>query len=98
MRDHHIRVQDYAWSLLCTMFSEVFNEDDWSILFDNVFSNHPGYLLLTAVAYATVNRTRIMHCHSETGMWRSHWFTQNNVSQSSGHSSASQAWLMSCAL
>ncbi len=43
-----------------TIFSEVFNKNDWQILFDNLFSNHPGFLLYLVVSYSICNRTALL--------------------------------------
>ena len=48
---NEITVQDYAWPLLHTLFSEVFPKNDWMILFDHVFFNQPGFLLYVVAAY-----------------------------------------------
>ncbi|KAJ8353824.1 hypothetical protein SKAU_G00213910 [Synaphobranchus kaupii] len=39
--------QLYVWPLLETLFSEVLTREEWLKLFDNVFSNHPAFLLMT---------------------------------------------------
>jgi WD40 repeat protein len=62
--DHFMRFritcQIYGWSLLETIFSEVFSKLEWQILFDNIFSNHPGFLLYLVAAYSICNRTALM--------------------------------------
>ena len=50
----------YGWSLLETIFSEVFSKHEWQILFDNIFSNHPGFLLYLVAAYSICNRTALL--------------------------------------
>jgi hypothetical protein len=57
---YRINCQIYGWSLLETIFSEVFSKDQWQILFDNIFSNHPGYMLHLVVAYSICNRTALI--------------------------------------
>jgi len=53
----------YAWSLLQNLLSEVLTQDEWLILWDNVFSSHPGYLLHVTVAYLScVGRGVIVSC------------------------------------
>ena len=54
--------QLYAWPLLQTLFSEVLTRDEWLKLFDNVFSNHPAYLLMVTVAYSICNRCPLLKC------------------------------------
>ena len=43
-----------------SIFSEVFSKKDWEILMDNIFSNHPGYLLYLVVSYSICNRTALL--------------------------------------
>uniref|UniRef100_A0AAY5EYC4 TBC1 domain family member 31 n=1 Tax=Electrophorus electricus TaxID=8005 RepID=A0AAY5EYC4_ELEEL len=54
--------QLYAWPLLETLFSEVLTREEWLKLFDNVFSNHPSFLLMAAVAYVTLCRAPLLLC------------------------------------
>lgn len=54
--------QIYAWPLLETLFSEVLTRDEWLMLFDNVFTNHPSFLLMVVVAYAMSARGPLMQC------------------------------------
>ena len=54
--------QNYAWPLLETLFSEVLTRDEWLKLFDNVFSNHPAYLMMAVVAYCINNRGPLLKC------------------------------------
>ncbi|XP_055482650.1 TBC1 domain family member 31 [Psammomys obesus] len=60
--DRNITSQLYAWPLLETVFSEVLTREEWLRLFDNVFSNHPSFLLLTVVAYNTCSRVPLLSC------------------------------------
>ncbi len=57
---HRITCVVYGWILLETMFSEIFNKSDWQILFDNVFSNHPGFLIYLVVAYSVCNHNALI--------------------------------------
>ncbi|CAL8355871.1 unnamed protein product [Arctogadus glacialis] len=57
-----ITSQLYIWPLLETLFSEVLTRDEWLRLFDNVFSNHPGFLLMACVAYVTCCRAPLLLC------------------------------------
>jgi hypothetical protein len=43
-----------------TIFSEVFSKNEWQILFDNIFSNHPGYMIYLAAAYSICNRSSLV--------------------------------------
>nr|XP_031547149.1 TBC1 domain family member 31 isoform X3 [Vicugna pacos] len=61
--DHDITSQLYAWPLLETVFSEVLTREEWLRLFDNVFSNHPSFLLMTVVAYNICSRAPLLHCN-----------------------------------
>jgi len=38
------------------MLSDTFEGDDWLAIWDNLFSNHPGFLLIVVVAYIVLNR------------------------------------------
>uniref|UniRef100_A0A452V9W8 TBC1 domain family member 31 n=1 Tax=Ursus maritimus TaxID=29073 RepID=A0A452V9W8_URSMA len=60
--DHDITSQLYAWPLLETIFSEVLTREEWLKLFDNVFSNHPSFLLMTVVAYNICSRAPLLNC------------------------------------
>ena len=55
-------LQIYAWPVLQTLFSEVFTREEWLKLFDNVFSNHPSFLTMVAVAYSVTNRCPLLKC------------------------------------
>ncbi|KAM5157490.1 TBC1 domain family member 31 [Mantella aurantiaca] len=57
--------QVYAWPLLETLFSEVLTREEWLKLFDNVFSNHPSFLLMAAVAYILCSRAPLLHCNQK---------------------------------
>nr|XP_031295430.1 TBC1 domain family member 31 isoform X3 [Camelus dromedarius] len=61
--DHDVTSQLYAWPLLETVFSEVLTREEWLKLFDNVFSNHPSFLLMTIVAYNICSRAPLLHCN-----------------------------------
>lgn len=60
--DCGITSQLYAWPLLETLFSEVLTRDEWLQLFDNIFTNHPSFLLMTCVAYITCSREPLLQC------------------------------------
>ena len=60
-------VQEYAWPLLVSGMSEVLGEADWMLLWDNVLSSHPGYLLLCVAAFVINNRIAILHCTCHAG-------------------------------
>uniref|UniRef100_A0A9L0S4B8 TBC1 domain family member 31 n=1 Tax=Equus caballus TaxID=9796 RepID=A0A9L0S4B8_HORSE len=61
--EHDITSQLYAWPLLETVFSEVLTREEWLKLFDNVFSNHPSFLLMTVVAYNICSRAPLLNCN-----------------------------------
>ncbi|XP_040835285.1 TBC1 domain family member 31 isoform X2 [Ochotona curzoniae] len=61
--DHSVTSQLYAWPLLETLFSEVLTREEWLKLFDNVFSNHPSFLLMTVVAYNICSRAPLLNCN-----------------------------------
>uniref|UniRef100_A0A7N6A9L1 TBC1 domain family member 31 n=1 Tax=Anabas testudineus TaxID=64144 RepID=A0A7N6A9L1_ANATE len=60
--DCGITSQLYAWPLLETLFSEVLTRDEWLRLFDNIFSNHPSFLIMACVAYITCCREPLLLC------------------------------------
>ncbi|XP_043973700.1 TBC1 domain family member 31 isoform X2 [Gambusia affinis] len=62
LKDCGITTQLYVWPLLETMFSEVLTRDEWLRLFDNVFSNHPSFLLMACVAYVISCREPLLLC------------------------------------
>ncbi|XP_077982423.1 TBC1 domain family member 31-like [Glandiceps talaboti] len=59
---HNITTQVYAWPLMETLFSEVLTKDEWLKLWDNVFSNHPSFLLIAVVAYVSCSRQPLLQC------------------------------------
>ena len=52
----------YAWPLLQTLLSEVVTKEEWQKLWDNIFSNHPAFLLLVVVAYIIGSRQPLLQC------------------------------------
>ncbi|KAI3361372.1 hypothetical protein L3Q82_013551, partial [Scortum barcoo] len=60
--DCGVNSQLYVWPLLETLFSEVLTRDEWLRLFDNIFSNHPSFLLMACVAYITCCREPLLLC------------------------------------
>ncbi|KAI4905719.1 hypothetical protein NFI96_013077 [Prochilodus magdalenae] len=54
--------QLYVWPLLETLFSEVLTREEWLKLFDNIFTNHPSFLLMAVVAYVTCCRAPLLLC------------------------------------
>ncbi|XP_047454123.1 TBC1 domain family member 31 isoform X2 [Mugil cephalus] len=60
--DCGITSQVYVWPLLETLFSEVLTRDEWLRLFDNIFSNHPSFLLMACVAYIICCREPLLIC------------------------------------
>ncbi|CAF1135236.1 unnamed protein product [Adineta ricciae] len=57
---YKVTSQIYAWSLLETFFSEIFNRDEWLCLFDHIFSNHPSFILFIVVSYCINNRSALL--------------------------------------
>ncbi|XP_068723216.1 TBC1 domain family member 31-like [Montipora capricornis] len=57
-----VTTQVYAWPLLQTLLSEVFTKDEWLRAWDNIFSNHPSFLLFVVVAYVIVSRKVLLQC------------------------------------
>ncbi|KAM3842051.1 TBC1 domain family member 31 [Vipera latastei] len=62
---YNITSQGYAWPLLETMFSEVLTREEWLKMFDNIFSNHPSYLLMVVAAYLICSRAPLLHCNQK---------------------------------
>ncbi|XP_007898739.1 TBC1 domain family member 31 [Callorhinchus milii] len=60
---YNVTTQTYAWPFLETFFSEVLTREEWLKLFDNVFSNHPCFLLMAVVAYLICSRGPLLHCN-----------------------------------
>ncbi|XP_029958071.1 TBC1 domain family member 31 [Salarias fasciatus] len=60
--DCGVTSQLYVWPLLETLFSEVLTREEWLRLFDNVFSNHPSFLLAACVAYVVCCREPLLLC------------------------------------
>ncbi|KAM9851444.1 TBC1 domain family member 31 [Aulostomus maculatus] len=60
--DCGITSQVYVWPLLETLFSEVLTRDEWLHLFDNIFSNHPSFLLMACVSYVICCREPLLLC------------------------------------
>ncbi|KAF7226326.1 TBC1 domain family member 31 [Nothobranchius furzeri] len=60
--DCGVTSQLYVWPLLETLFSEVLTRDEWLKLFDNVFSNHPSFLLMACVSYIICCREPLLLC------------------------------------
>ncbi|ESO96315.1 hypothetical protein LOTGIDRAFT_227074 [Lottia gigantea] len=54
--------QIYAWPLLESVFSEVLTKEEWLMLWDNIFSRHPGFILMLVVAYAICARGPLTQC------------------------------------
>ncbi|XP_074842810.1 TBC1 domain family member 31 isoform X2 [Carettochelys insculpta] len=61
--NYNVTSQLYAWPLLETLFSEVLTREEWLKVFDNIFSNHPSYLLMMVAAYIVCSRAPLLHCH-----------------------------------
>uniref|UniRef100_A0AAR2K4F4 TBC1 domain family member 31 n=1 Tax=Pygocentrus nattereri TaxID=42514 RepID=A0AAR2K4F4_PYGNA len=60
--DCGVTSQLYAWPLLETLFTEVLTREEWLKLFDNIFTNHPSFLLMAVVAYVTCCRAPLLLC------------------------------------
>uniref|UniRef100_A0A4X2LHM1 TBC1 domain family member 31 n=1 Tax=Vombatus ursinus TaxID=29139 RepID=A0A4X2LHM1_VOMUR len=58
-----VTAQLYAWPLLETVFSEVLTREEWLRVFDNVFSNHPSFLLMIVVAYNICCKAPLLNCN-----------------------------------
>ncbi|NWI95333.1 TBC31 protein, partial [Pitta sordida] len=60
---YNVTSQVYAWPLLETLLSEVLTREEWLKVFDNIFSNHPSYLLMIVVAYIICSRAPLLQCN-----------------------------------
>ncbi|KAL9974989.1 hypothetical protein ACROYT_G012102 [Oculina patagonica] len=58
----NVTSQLYAWPLLQTLLSEVLTKEEWLRAWDNIFSNHPAFLVFVVVAYAIVSRKALLQC------------------------------------
>ncbi|KAI6650902.1 TBC1 domain family member 31-like [Oopsacas minuta] len=61
---YKITSQQYAWPLLKTVFSEVFDRENWLRIWDNIFSQPPGFILYIAISFLNSMRGAIMKCDS----------------------------------
>ncbi|KAI1894211.1 hypothetical protein AGOR_G00113490 [Albula goreensis] len=68
--------QLYVWPLLETLFSEVLTREEWLKLFDNVFANHPAFLLMAVVSYITCCRAPLLLCSQKEDF--EYFFHQRN--------------------
>ncbi|PKK34351.1 TBC1 domain family, member 31 [Columba livia] len=75
---YSVTSQVYAWPLLETLFSEVLTREEWLKVFDNIFSNHPSYFLMVAVAYIICSRAPLLHCN-QTADFEYFFHHRNNL-------------------
>ncbi|NXE10525.1 TBC31 protein, partial [Lophotis ruficrista] len=75
---YNVTSQVYAWPLLETLFSEVLTREEWLKVFDNIFSNHPSYFLMTVVAYIICSRAPLLLC-KQTGDFEYFFHHRNNL-------------------
>ena len=59
---YKISSQEYAWPLLKTVFSEVFERENWLRVWDNIFSHPPGFIIYMVVAFLNSVRSAVMKC------------------------------------
>ncbi|BFZ13052.1 hypothetical protein BsWGS_16091 [Bradybaena similaris] len=59
---YNITAQIYAWPLLESAFSEVLTQDEWLVLWDNILSNQPTFLLICVVAYNMCAHGSLIKC------------------------------------
>ncbi|EDW08566.2 TBC1 domain family member 31 isoform X1 [Drosophila mojavensis] len=55
-----VQPKDYAWSLLTNGFAEVLDEQQWLVLWDNIVTNPPYFIVFVIVAYNMMQREIIM--------------------------------------
>ncbi|XP_074757231.1 TBC1 domain family member 31 [Athene noctua] len=75
---YNVTSQVYAWPLLETLFSEILTREEWLKVFDNIFSNHPSYFLMIAVAYIICSRAPLLHCN-QTADFEYFFHHRNNL-------------------
>ncbi|XP_067888649.1 TBC1 domain family member 31 isoform X2 [Heterodontus francisci] len=73
---YNITTQLYAWPLMETLFSEVLTREEWLKLLDNIFTNHPSFLLVAVVAYLTCSRAPLLQCNIKEDL--EHFFHHRN--------------------
>ncbi|PVD20370.1 hypothetical protein C0Q70_18524 [Pomacea canaliculata] len=59
---YSVTAQVYAWPLLETVFSEVLTREEWLVLWDNIVSNPPAFLIMLTAAYSICARGPLMQC------------------------------------
>lgn len=56
-----VEAKDYAWAMLTNAFAEVFEEQQWLALWDNILTEPPYFIIFVIVAYNIVQRDVILH-------------------------------------
>ncbi|XP_071957436.1 TBC1 domain family member 31-like isoform X2 [Antedon mediterranea] len=59
---HGITTQVYAWPMMETLFSEIVTRDEWLKLWDNIFTNHPSFMMYVVAAYLICSRQPLINC------------------------------------
>lgn len=60
-----LSLQDYAYPLLTSLFSEVLRTEEWMVLFDHLVSNPPSFLHFVVIAYLKYFRTALLQITSK---------------------------------
>lgn len=55
-----VQPKDYAWPLLTSGFAEVLEEQQWLVLWDNILTNPPYFIIFVVVAYNLMQRETIL--------------------------------------
>lgn len=63
-----ITSQVYAWPLMRTSLSEVFDKEEWLQIWDNLFSQPPGFYLYFITAFLICTRATLLRCSSKDGL------------------------------
>ncbi|XP_030560077.1 TBC1 domain family member 31 [Drosophila novamexicana] len=66
-----VKPKDYAWSLLTNGFAEVLEEQQWLMLWDNIITEPPHFIIFVIVAYNLMQREIIMRLPEKSAVL---WF------------------------
>ncbi|XP_032590205.1 TBC1 domain family member 31 isoform X2 [Drosophila grimshawi] len=68
-----VKPKDYAWSLLTNGFAEVLEEHQWLVLWDNIVTEQPYFVVFVVVAYNLLHREVILRLpDKEAVLWFFH--------------------------
>ncbi|KAI9356508.1 hypothetical protein DFJ73DRAFT_822843 [Zopfochytrium polystomum] len=58
--------QIYGWTMLQTLFTELFSKGDWVKLWDHFVTNPPAFMYYFMAAYIQASRTALLHTNKAT--------------------------------